>query len=157
MNTARNTALNTVRNTGEAFHWSARVYYENTDAGGVVYHAEYLKFMERARTEWLRDLGFEQQALLQERGLLFAVANMEIDFLASARLDDLLNVSVILEQTKRVSLTLAQTITRSNPADDAAPLIRAKVRIAMLSRDFKPVRIPADILNRLQPPLDEQP
>ncbi|MBF0273425.1 MAG: tol-pal system-associated acyl-CoA thioesterase [Magnetococcales bacterium] len=151
-----NTTLNTTLNTG-AFHWSARVYYENTDAGGVVYHAEYLKFMERARTEWLRDLGFEQQALLQERGLLFAVANMEIDFLASARLDDLLNVSVILEQTKRVSLTLAQTITRSNPADDAAPLIRAKVRIAMLSRDFKPVRIPADILNRLQPPLDEQP
>ncbi|MBF0627019.1 MAG: tol-pal system-associated acyl-CoA thioesterase [Magnetococcales bacterium] len=143
--------------SGSGFHWPARVYYENTDAGGVVYHAEYLKFMERARTEWLRALGFGQTRLLEERGLLFAVANMEIDFLTSARLDDLLNVTVILEQTKRVSLTLAQTITRNDAAGNAIPLIRAKVRIAMLSRDFKPVRIPADLLNRLQPPMDEQP
>ncbi|MBF0214843.1 MAG: tol-pal system-associated acyl-CoA thioesterase [Magnetococcales bacterium] len=139
------------------FSWPARVYYENTDAGGVVYHAEYLKFMERARTEWLRAAGFEQTALLAERNLLFAVANMEIEFLASARLDDLLNVSVILEQTKRVSLTLVQTITRSTREQPETLLIRARVRIAMLSRDFKPVRIPMDLLNRLQPPLDEQP
>ncbi|NGZ07707.1 MAG: tol-pal system-associated acyl-CoA thioesterase [Magnetococcales bacterium] len=139
------------------FTWPARVYYENTDAGGVVYHAEYLKFMERARTEWLRAFGFEQTSLLRERNLLFAVANMEIAFLASARLDDLLNVSVILEETKRVSLTLTQTITRNDPGGQVTPLIRARVRIAMLSRDFKPVRIPADLLNRLQPLLDGQP
>ncbi|MBF0262132.1 MAG: tol-pal system-associated acyl-CoA thioesterase [Magnetococcales bacterium] len=133
-----------------AFVWPARVYYENTDAGGVVYHAEYLKFMERARTEWLRHVGYQQASLLSERGLLFAVANMEIDFLASARLDDLLNVSVILSESRRVSLHLAQTITRMDDHAQPVPLIRAKVRIALLSRDFKPVRIPQDILNRLQ-------
>ncbi|GAB0058256.1 Acyl-CoA thioesterase YbgC [Candidatus Magnetaquicoccaceae bacterium FCR-1] len=134
------------------FTWPARVYYENTDAGGVVYHAEYLKFMERARTEWLRHLGHQQATLSSERGLLFAVVNMEIDFLASARLDDLLNVSVILTETRRVSLLLAQTITRMDGRPEPTPLIRAKVRIAMLSRDFKPVRIPQDLLNRMPIP-----
>ncbi|MEO5346961.1 MAG: tol-pal system-associated acyl-CoA thioesterase [Magnetococcus sp. YQC-9] len=140
-----------------AFVWPARVYYENTDAGGVVYHAEYLKFMERARTEWLRHLGFGQDALARERGLLFAVAKMEIDFLASARLDDLLNVSVILSEFKRVSLVLTQTISRVHDDQPPVSLIRATVRIAMLSRDFKPVRIPSDLLDRLQPPLDDRP
>ncbi|MBF0418520.1 MAG: tol-pal system-associated acyl-CoA thioesterase [Magnetococcales bacterium] len=139
------------------FVWPARVYYENTDAGGVVYHAEYLKFMERARTEWLRQLGFQQDGLMRERGLLFAVANMKIDFLASARLDDLLNVSVILSEIRRVSLLLTQSIVRIEGVAEPLPLIRATVRIAMLSRDFKPVRIPGDILNRLQPPLEEWP
>ncbi|MBF0180798.1 MAG: tol-pal system-associated acyl-CoA thioesterase [Magnetococcales bacterium] len=134
-----------------AFCWPVRVYYEDTDAGGVVYHAGYLRFMERARTEWLRHLGYGQEALWRERGLLFAVANMEIDFLASARLDDSLNVSVILSERKRVSLTLAQTIT------GARLLVRARVRIALVDRDFKPARFPGDLIDRLQTLMEERP
>ena len=73
------------------FLWPIRVYYEDTDAGGVVYHSNYLKFMERTRSEWLRQRGFEQESLYRKQGLLFAVANMEIQFLAPARLDDTLS------------------------------------------------------------------
>ena len=76
--------------TKDAFFWPIRVYYEETDAGGVVYHSRYLHFMERARTEWLRQWGFNQERLCRERGLLFAVMKMEIQFLAPARLDDTL-------------------------------------------------------------------
>lgn len=137
-----------------SFNWNVRVYYEDTDAGGVVYHASYLKFMERARTEWLRQLGFEQKQLFQEFGLLFAVAKMEINFLASAYLDDTLNVSVILAQQKRVSLILDQTITR-NQINDQRHLIQARVQIAMLNQHFKPVRLPKTLADRLQPLLDE--
>lgn len=141
--------------TKNSFFWKIRVYYEDTDAGNVVYHASYLKFMERARTEWLRELGFGQKSMFQESNLLFAVANMEIDFLASAHLDDTLNVSVILKEKKRVSLLLNQTITRDSV--NGPLLVRARVRIAMLNRDFKPVRFPQELSNRLQPLLDEQP
>ncbi|MBF0296119.1 MAG: tol-pal system-associated acyl-CoA thioesterase [Magnetococcales bacterium] len=138
-----------------AFCWPVRVYYEDTDAGGVVYHASYLRFMERARTEWLRQLGHGQEALWRERGLLFAVANMEIDFLASARLDDRLNVSVILTERKRVSLTLAHTITAARTG--ARVLVRARARIALVDRDFKPARFPGDLNDRLQTIMEEQP
>lgn len=137
-----------------SFHWQVRVYYEDTDSGGVVYHTSYLKFMERARTEWLRQLGFQQEALFRQHGLLFAVANMKIDFLASANLDDLLNISVTLMAQKRVSLILNQTITREPTVEPI--LVRAEVRIAMLNRDFRPVRFPRELTDRLQLLMDER-
>ena len=78
------------------FVWPARVYYEDTDAGGVVYYANYLKFLERARTEWLRALGFDQRDLMREAGILFAVRRVEIDYLLPARFDDELEVEAAI-------------------------------------------------------------
>ena len=83
------------------FAWPVRVYYEDTDAGGVVYYANYLRFFERARTEWLRSLGVDHQALAREAGLQFVVRRAEIDFLRGARLDDPLEITVELAQRKR--------------------------------------------------------
>lgn len=135
--------------TNNAFLWPIRVYYEDTDAGGVVYHSNYLKFMERARSEWLRQLGFEQKRLYQEQGLLFAVANMEIRFAAPARLDDSLTVSVQLQTQKRASLLLQQTIHRDH---DQRQLVQAGMRIAVLNNQFKPTRLPNKLLQQLHHP-----
>lgn len=92
------------------FLWPVRVYYEDTDSGGVVYYANYLKFMERARTEWLRTLGFEQDRLAQEEGVIFAVRRVEVEFHAPARFNDALQVSVRMQESKRVSMTFRQEI-----------------------------------------------
>ena len=132
--------------TKDAFLWPARVYYEDTDAGGVVYHSNYLKFLERARTEWLRQLGFGQEQLYRLQGLLFAVVHMDVRFLAPARLDDILTVSVQWQDRGRASLRLKQGIYRD---PDQQPLIRASVRIALLNRHFKPTRLPDGLLNAL--------
>ncbi len=122
-----------------AFLWPVRVYYEDTDAGGVVYHSNYLKYMERARTEWLRHLGYEQDRLYQESGLLFAVSRMEIHFRAPARLDNRLLVSVTLTKLGRASLVLEQAI---NQEKNGQILIEASVRIAMINETFRPTRLP---------------
>lgn len=132
--------------TKNAFFWPIRVYYEETDAGGVVYHSNYLHFMERARTEWLRQLGFGQAQLYRERGLLFAVTKMEIQFLAPARLDDTLTVSVSLQACKQASMVLQQTIHHDQKQQQ---LIQASVRIAVLNQTFKPTRLPDDLLHAL--------
>lgn len=138
--------------TNIAFLWPIRVYYEDTDAGGVVYHSNYLKYMERARSEWLRQLGFDQEPLYRQQGLLFAVANMEIRFVAPARLDDTLTVSVQLQQQKRASLMLQQSIHRDRHHDqEKQALIKATVRIAVLNREFKPTRLPAELLQHIAP------
>jgi acyl-CoA thioester hydrolase len=121
------------------FVWPLRVYYEDTDAGGVVYHSNYLNFMERARTEWLRSLGFEQKKLAAETGLVFAVTRMNIQFLAPARLDDAIKVSVTLVKRGRASLNLGQEIYREA---DGLVLVRATAKIAMLNDRFKPTRMP---------------
>ena len=92
-----------------AFVWPVRVYYEDTDAGGVVYYANYLKFMERARTEWLRTRGFEQDVLIKEQDLVFAVRSLSIDYLRPARLDDLLQVRVTVSELRRASIVFEQT------------------------------------------------
>ena len=125
------------------FIWPIRVYYEDTDAGGIVYHSNYLNFMERARTEWLRSLGFEQKKLARETGLVFAVTRMDVQFLAPARLDDAIKVSVTLVKRGRASLNLAQEIRRNS---DGRILIRATAKIAMLDEHFKPTRMPAAFL-----------
>ena len=123
-----------------------RVYWEDTDAGGVVYHAQYLAFMERARSEWLRGLGVEQTTLRETEDLVFVVRGMELDFRAPARLDDQLQVSVILLECKGASFTLAQRIER-----DGALLVEAKVRIAAVrASDFRPCPIADTLLARLR-------
>ncbi|MCO5055632.1 tol-pal system-associated acyl-CoA thioesterase [Thermomonas sp.] len=123
-----------------------RVYWEDTDAGGVVYHAQYLAFMERARSEWLRGLGVEQTALRETEDLVFVVRGMELDFRAPARLDDQLSVSVRLLQCRGASFTLAQRIERGD-----ALLVEAKVRIAAVrASDFRPCPIADTLLARLR-------
>ena len=94
----------------QEFVWPIRVYYEDTDSGGVVYHANYLRFMERARTEWLRRLGFEQDRLRDEERVIFAVRRMELDFLAPARFNDALLVHTRLAAQRRASLLFEQSV-----------------------------------------------
>ena len=129
------------------FEWPVKVYYEDTDAGGVVYYANYLKYLERARTEWLRHLGFEQDALMRESGIVFAVRRVEIDYLLPARFDEELVVELEIEAASKVSLTFAQRIVR---APDAV-LSRAAVKVACLDQDsFRPIAIPAQIREKLK-------
>lgn len=128
------------------FSWPTRVYWEDTDAGGVVYHAQYLAFLERARTEWLRARGRGQDALRREHDLVFAVRAMRIDFRLPARLDDALEVTVALRQCRRASLVLAQEIHRGDER-----LLDAEVRVAALSAgDFRPKAIPQALFDDLQ-------
>lgn len=122
------------------FIWPVRVYYEDTDAGGVVYYANYLKFMERARTEWLRNLGYEQDELLQQ-GIVFAVRHVEIDYLGPARFNDALEVKSSLSEVGRVGVTFKQSIHRiDTPTTD---LSRASIKVACLdAAGFRPRAIP---------------
>lgn len=116
------------------FSWPTRVYWEDTDAGGVVYHARYVAFMERARTEWMRALGYGQERMRQQHDLVFAVRSMQLDFLKPARLDDALSVSAVLLRCKRASLLFAQSVRREGEV-----LLTAEVRIAALgASDFRP-------------------
>ncbi len=124
------------------FSWPVRVYWEDTDAGGVVYHASYLRFMERARTEWLRALGVDQLAFKQTTGLAFLVRDMQIDFLKAALLDDELAVTVEVKERRAASILFTQTVARA----DGSCLIRANVRVACVDVDqMRPAPIPADI------------
>lgn len=128
-----------------AFTWPVRVYWEDTDAGGVVYYANYLKFLERARSEWLRARGFEQDALRDEAGVLFVVRRVEIDYLAPARFNDALEVTVRLEDAGRARLVVRQELVR-----DGARLAEAVVTLACVAAvNFKPARIPLPILEAL--------
>lgn len=128
------------------FVHSVRIYWEDTDAGGVVYYANYLKFMERARTEWLRSLGFDQHALRETHGVVFVVRRVEIDYFAPARLDDLLVVITQRTEMTRTCLTVAQEIVADQP------LTRARVQIVCIDPErFKPVKIPESLLEKLTP------
>jgi acyl-CoA thioester hydrolase len=127
----------------QSFQWPVRVYYEDTDAGGVVYHSQYLNFMERARTEWLRAKGFEQDELAQREGLVFVVRRIEVDFRRSARFNDALVVDVELAEQRRASLTLSQSIRREA---DGELLIQGRVQVACVDAGtFRPHRIPEHI------------
>lgn len=120
----------------------ARVYYEDTDAGGVVYYANYLKFCERARTEWLRTLGFGQQALLDERQLAFVVRSVQADYLAPARLDDALAVLTRIAAVRRASLVFDHEIRRGDEL-----LFTARVLVASVDmRRLRPTALPASLL-----------
>ncbi|OOG25613.1 tol-pal system-associated acyl-CoA thioesterase [Thioalkalivibrio denitrificans] len=136
-----------------AFIWPVRVYYEDTDAGGVVYYANYLRFMERARTEWLRHLGFDQDRLAREQGLLFAVRSVMLDYLLPARLDDELEVSASVQPPGRASIRFAQTVVRVSGPNAPELLTRGEVKIACLDAgDFRPRSIPDPILKALSAP-----
>jgi acyl-CoA thioester hydrolase len=131
------------------FSWPVRVYYEDTDMSGVVYHAGYLRFLERARTEWLRALGFSQERLKDELGVVFTVAGLQIDYLRPARLDDSLEATVELEGRKRASLNFVQTLKRVgnvNTPGGAVLLTEARVRVACVAKDtFRPCALPDGI------------
>ncbi len=128
-------------------HWlPVRVYWENTDAGGIVYHSEYLKFAERARTEYLRLVGVHQSALLEAEGIAFAVASLSIDYKRPATLDDALVVESELAELGAASLLMLQTIHRGMDT----VIARLRVKVACLSlRSGGPVRLPASIRSRL--------
>lgn len=120
------------------FFWPVRVYYEDTDAGGVVYHGRYVNFFERARTEWLRALGYAQSELRAEHGLVFVVSRLSIDYVKPARFDDLVAVEVELAAVRRVSFDMRQFVRR-----DEELLARADVRIACLdAARFRPMAVP---------------
>jgi len=128
------------RLSSPAFIWPIRVYWEDTDAGGVVYHASYLRFLERARTEWLRALGVDQQRVREDHGVVFVVRDMEIEFLLPARLDDELDVTVETGERRSASMVFSQRIVRRA---DGAALVAARVRAACIeAATFKPCRIP---------------
>ncbi len=121
--------------------WTMRVYWEDTDAGGVVYYANYLKFMERCRSEWLRALGVDQARLRAQRQLQFAVVSVSVDFLKPALLDDEIVVTAELRHLRGATISFKQTIMR-----DAVQLIDANVRVACLdSGTLKPRAIPKDL------------
>jgi acyl-CoA thioester hydrolase len=127
------------------FSWPVRVYYEDTDAGGVVFYANHLKFFERARTELLRSFGFEQDALLAEQKVIFVVRSVQVDYLKPARFNELLAVSARVTEQTRTTLMFAQEISRQQEV-----LCRGVVRIACLdSLTFKPKPIPSVILEKL--------
>lgn len=123
------------------FVFPVRVYYEDTDAGGVVYHSQYLNFMERARTEWLRAAGFVQSTLKDQEQVLFVVHSMQLQFKKPAKLDDALSVVSQLSEMGRGSFSCRQQIMR-----DDLVLIEAEVKVACVnSNTFKPTAIPARI------------
>ena len=123
-----------------------RVYWEDTDAGGVVFYANYLKYFERARTEWLRGLGFSQEAMRRADGVMFIVSQTSVRYLAPARLDDLLRVTVDLREPGRASMTLFQQAWRGDTL-----LADGEIRIGCVgAADFKPTRIPKTLVNALQ-------
>lgn len=127
---------------------SVRVYWEDTDAGGVVFYANYLKFFERARTEWLRALGLGQQALREATGAIFVVSDTALRYLAPARLDDLLDITVAPTEIGRASMTLAQQAWRGDQL-----LCEGTIRIGCIDAGtFRPRRFPTEITERLQPP-----
>ena len=135
-----------VHKTRQAFRFPVRVYYEDTDAGGVVYYANYLKFMERARTEWLSSLGFDLAAVEREHGIVFVVHRLEIEFSKPAQLSDRLDVTMTLVELRRARLVADQTVTRGEDV-----LTEARVTLACLdSSGWRPARIPATLFAHME-------
>lgn len=132
-----------------SFAFDIRVYWEDTDAGGIVFYANYLKFMERARTEWLRAMGIEQQALREATGGMFVVSETQLKYHRPARLDDLLVVTAELTQRGAASLTIAQRVL-SKAAPDA-PLCDGAIRIGWVdAASLRPARIPRHVAGTLE-------
>ena len=129
----------------EGFEFPVRVYWEDTDAGGIVFYANYLKFFERARTEWRRALGLEQQALRAQTGGMFVVSETQVKYHRPAQLDDLLRVTARLAEPGRASLVIAQEAWR-----DGVLLCEGTIRIGWVEAErLRPARIPSVILERL--------
>jgi acyl-CoA thioester hydrolase len=127
------------------FTWPIRVYYEDTDSGGVVYHSNYLNFMERARTEWLRALGFEQTQLKDQHGLIIVIHSLSMQFKKPAYFNDMLAVCCELSELGRSSLIMQQSISR-----DGLVLIDAQVKAAFVDAvSFKPIGVPAEMRHKI--------
>ena len=122
----------------KVFFLPVRVYYQDTDAGGVVYHANYVNFMERARTEWLRDLGYSHMDMIKNLDVMFVVRSIKLDYLRPAVLDDLLQVSAKIKEIGRSRVTLTQTVTRGEEL-----LTEGEVHLVCVDvQTFKPVSVP---------------
>lgn len=129
----------------DEFSWPVRVYYEDTDSGGVVYYANYLRFLERARTEWLRMRGLEQDRLREQQGIIFVVRSLQLDFRLPARFNDLLAVHCKIQQRRGASVVFAQRILR-----DTTVLCEGLVRVACVSADdFRPRGLPRCFTERV--------
>ena len=133
------------------FRWNVRVYYEDTDAAGLVYYANYLKFFERCRTEWLRALGFEQQAVATRDQVVFVVSRLQTDFIRPARLDDALTLTAQVTQRGRTWLEFEQRAVRSNAGDEEL-LARAQVKVVCVDRiSLRPTALPDALSAALHP------
>ena len=136
-----------------AFEFPIRIYWEDTDAGGIVFYANYLKFFERARTEWLRALGIHQRALREQTGGMFVVAGAALKYLRPARLDDELIVTARLQEAGRAGMVLAQQAFLIAPSTPAARtlLCEGTIRAGWVdARTMRPARIPSDLLEKLK-------
>jgi acyl-CoA thioester hydrolase len=132
------------------FFWPVRIYWEDTDAGGIVFYANYLKFFERARTEWLRSLGIEQRALRQTSGGIFVVSAANLRYHQPARLDDELLVTVQTQELGRASMTIAQQAWLATGSDKVL-LCEASIRVGWIDAvNYKPARIPPTLLKTLK-------
>jgi len=132
----------------ELFLWQARVYWEDTDAGGIVYYANYFRFLERARTEWLRSRGISQRALARDPGLIFTVIELQAQYRRPARIEDLLAISCQPAREGGASLRFEQNVWRDSDAGEL--LLQASVRVACLdAQSLKPRRLPEVIIREL--------
>ena len=135
------------------FEFPVRIYWEDTDAGGIVFYANYLKFYERARTEWLRSLGIGQQQLREQTGGIFVVTDARLRYLRPARLDDELIVTAQLQETSRASLTIVQQALLNNeqaPNQPRVLLSEGTIRIGWVdAASMRPARIPSTLLEQL--------
>ena len=135
------------------FEFPVRIYWEDTDAGGIVFYANYLKFFERARTEWLRSLGIGQQQLRAQTGGIFVVTDARLRYLRPARLDDELIVTAQLQETGRASLTIVQQALLNNEQSASQPrplLSEGTIRIGWVdAASMRPARIPSTLLEQL--------
>ena len=138
----------TFKNVNNSYSFPIRVYYQDTDAGGVVYHSTHLDFMERARYEWLRELGFDVNSLIQIHKMLFMVRSLEIEYFKPAVLDDLLHVTVQVLEVGRSRITICQEILCSH-----VKLVNATVHIVCVGADsLKPVRVPVPLRQKIGEP-----
>lgn len=130
------------------FTWPVRVYWEDTDAGGIVYYANYLKFMERARTEWLRALGLEQGPLQENEGLIFVIVDTQLQFKKPAHYGDQLSITATVTEHTRATLTFTQTVLRDSAAGEV--LVAGDVRVACLdAKLFRPRGLPKTLVAQL--------
>ena len=128
------------------FLWPIRVYYEDTDTGGVVYHANYLKFMERARTEWLRSLEVEQDELRDNNGVIFAILSAQVNYLLPAKFNDELSVSSKVLKKGKASITIEQEVIRESQV-----LCKGTIKVATLDdKSFRPKAMPDDVYKKIQ-------
>ncbi|HET7097633.1 MAG TPA: tol-pal system-associated acyl-CoA thioesterase [Casimicrobiaceae bacterium] len=138
--------MSPARRMRETFRFPIRVYYEDTDAGGVVYYANYLKYMERARTEWLSSLGYELSTLESVEGIVFVVHRVEIDYRIPAKLGERIHATLTLAELNRASMSVEQDIVRGDEL-----LTHARVALACVDRaNWRPKRIPAQLHERLE-------